>query len=32
MTGDDDGLLLYAGPVATLMPGDAEDSMALGKE
>ncbi|XP_058502129.1 neural-cadherin-like [Solea solea] len=29
MTEEDDGLLLYAGPVATLMPGDAEDYMAL---
>lgn len=32
MTGEDDGLLLYAGPLATLQPGDAEDYMAIGKE
>lgn len=32
MTEEDDGLLLYAGPMATLMPGDSEDYMAIGKE
>ena len=32
MTEEDDGLLLYAGPVATLLPGDTEDYMAIGKE
>lgn len=30
MTGEDDGLLLYAGPLATLLPGDSEDYMAIG--
>uniref|UniRef100_A0AAZ1X942 Uncharacterized protein n=2 Tax=Oreochromis aureus TaxID=47969 RepID=A0AAZ1X942_OREAU len=29
MTEEDDGLLLYAGPMATLMPGDSEDYMAI---
>ncbi|XP_023271307.1 neural-cadherin-like [Seriola lalandi dorsalis] len=29
MTEEDDGLLLYAGPLATLLPGDAEDYMAI---
>ncbi|KAF3689058.1 Neural-cadherin Cadherin-N [Channa argus] len=29
MTEEDDGLLLYAGPLATLMPGDAEDYIAI---
>ncbi|CAB1437444.1 unnamed protein product [Pleuronectes platessa] len=29
MTEEDDGLLLYAGPVATLLPGDTEDYMAI---
>lgn len=32
MTEEDDGLLLYAGPLATLLPGDVEDYMAIGKE
>ncbi len=32
MTEEDDGLLLYGGPLATLLPGDAEDYMAIGKE
>lgn len=32
MTEEDDGLLLYAGPLATLLPGDTEDYMAIGKE
>lgn len=32
MTEEDDGLLLYAGPLATLLPGDSEDYMAIGKE
>lgn len=32
MTEEDDGLLLYTGPLATLLPGDAEDYMAIGKE
>lgn len=32
MTEEDDGLLLYAGPLATLLPGDIEDYMAIGKE
>lgn len=32
MTEEDDGLLLYAGPLAALLPGDAEDYMAIGKE
>lgn len=31
MTEEDDGLLLYAGPLATLLPGDTEDYMAIGK-
>jgi len=31
MTERDDGLLLYAGPSATLLPGDSEDYMAIGK-
>lgn len=30
MTGEDDGLLLYTGPLATLQPGDSEDYMAIG--
>lgn len=30
MTDKDDGLLLYAGPLATLLPGDTEDYMAIG--
>lgn len=30
MTDEDDGLLLYAGPLATLLPGDTEDYMAIG--
>lgn len=30
MTDGDDGLLLYAGPLATLLPGDTEDYMAIG--
>lgn len=30
MTAGDDGLLLYAGPLTTLLPGDAEDYMAIG--
>lgn len=30
MTDQDDGLLLYAGPLATLLPGDTEDYMAIG--
>ncbi|CAF98271.1 unnamed protein product, partial [Tetraodon nigroviridis] len=29
MTDEDDGLLLYAGPLATLLPGDTEDYMAI---
>ncbi|XP_060892631.1 neural-cadherin-like [Labrus mixtus] len=29
MTEEEDGLLLYAGPLATLLPGDAEDYMAI---
>uniref|UniRef100_A0A3B4A3W0 Neural-cadherin-like n=1 Tax=Periophthalmus magnuspinnatus TaxID=409849 RepID=A0A3B4A3W0_9GOBI len=29
MTEEDDGLLLYSGPLATLMPGDGEDYMAI---
>uniref|UniRef100_A0A665V8C9 Uncharacterized protein n=1 Tax=Echeneis naucrates TaxID=173247 RepID=A0A665V8C9_ECHNA len=29
MTEEDNGLLLYAGPLATLLPGDAEDYMAI---
>uniref|UniRef100_A0A667Y7I2 Uncharacterized protein n=1 Tax=Myripristis murdjan TaxID=586833 RepID=A0A667Y7I2_9TELE len=29
MTEEDDGLLLYAGPLATLLPGDPEDYMAI---
>ncbi|XP_072290497.1 neural-cadherin-like isoform X2 [Eucyclogobius newberryi] len=29
MTEEDDGLLLYSGPLATLMPGDSEDYMAI---
>ncbi|XP_024137074.1 neural-cadherin [Oryzias melastigma] len=29
MTEEDDGLLLYAGPLATLLPGDGEDYMAI---
>ncbi|XP_061577385.1 neural-cadherin-like isoform X1 [Cololabis saira] len=29
MTEEDDGLLLYAGPVATLLPGDNEDYLAI---
>ncbi|KAM8861815.1 neural-cadherin-like [Synchiropus picturatus] len=29
MTGEDDGLLLYAGPLATRLPGDTEDFMAI---
>uniref|UniRef100_A0A672H8B9 Neural-cadherin-like n=1 Tax=Salarias fasciatus TaxID=181472 RepID=A0A672H8B9_SALFA len=29
MTDEDDGLLLYAGPLATLLPGDSEDYMAI---
>uniref|UniRef100_A0AAQ6IRH7 Neural-cadherin-like n=1 Tax=Anabas testudineus TaxID=64144 RepID=A0AAQ6IRH7_ANATE len=29
MTEEDDGLLLYAGPLATLLPGDTEDYMAI---
>jgi len=32
MTEEDDGLLLYAGPLATLLPGDSEDYMAIGKD
>lgn len=32
MTEEEDGLLLYTGPLATLLPGDAEDYMAIGKE
>lgn len=32
MTEEDDGLLLYAGPLATLVPGEVEDYMAIGKE
>ncbi|MED6263521.1 hypothetical protein CHARACLAT_005386, partial [Characodon lateralis] len=31
MTEEDDGLLLYAGPLATLLPGDNEDYIAIGK-
>lgn len=31
MTDEDDGLLLYAGPLTTLLPGDTEDYMAIGK-
>lgn len=30
MTDEDDGLLLYAGPLATLLPGDTEDYTAIG--
>lgn len=30
MTEEDDGLLLYVGPLATLLPGDMEDYMAIG--
>lgn len=30
MTDEDDGLLLYTGPLATLLPGDTEDYMAIG--
>lgn len=30
MTDKDDGLLLYAGPLATLLPGDTEDYVAIG--
>uniref|UniRef100_A0A673BER3 Uncharacterized protein n=1 Tax=Sphaeramia orbicularis TaxID=375764 RepID=A0A673BER3_9TELE len=29
MTEEDDGLLLYSGPLATLLPGDAEDYIAI---
>ncbi|KAM4618313.1 neural-cadherin-like [Polymixia lowei] len=29
VTDEDDGLLLYAGPLATLLPGDPEDYMAI---
>uniref|UniRef100_A0A3Q1BB62 Neural-cadherin-like n=1 Tax=Amphiprion ocellaris TaxID=80972 RepID=A0A3Q1BB62_AMPOC len=29
MTEEDDGLLLFAGPLATLLPGDSEDYMAI---
>uniref|UniRef100_A0A3Q3BK33 Neural-cadherin-like n=1 Tax=Kryptolebias marmoratus TaxID=37003 RepID=A0A3Q3BK33_KRYMA len=29
MTEEDDGLLLYAGPLATLLPGDTEDYIAI---
>ncbi|XP_056138216.1 neural-cadherin-like [Lampris incognitus] len=29
MAEEDDGLLLYAGPLATLLPGDSEDYMAI---
>nr|XP_040024425.1 neural-cadherin-like isoform X3 [Gasterosteus aculeatus aculeatus] len=29
MTAEDDGLLLYAGPLATLLPGDSEDYLAI---
>ncbi|CAL9697367.1 unnamed protein product [Knipowitschia caucasica] len=29
MTEEDDGLLLYTGPLATLLPGDGEDYMAI---
>ncbi|XP_077567014.1 neural-cadherin-like [Stigmatopora nigra] len=29
MTEEDDGLLLYTGPMATLLPGDVEDFMAI---
>ncbi|KAF7224845.1 neural-cadherin [Nothobranchius furzeri] len=29
MTEEDDGLLLYAGPLATLLPGDSEDYLAI---
>uniref|UniRef100_A0A4W6EW73 Neural-cadherin-like n=1 Tax=Lates calcarifer TaxID=8187 RepID=A0A4W6EW73_LATCA len=29
MTEEEDGLLLYAGPLATLLPGDSEDYMAI---
>lgn len=32
MTEEDDGLLLYAGPLATLLPGEGEDYMAIGKD
>lgn len=31
LTEEDDGLLLYAGPLATLLPGDDEDFIAIGK-
>lgn len=31
LTEEEDGLLLYAGPLATLLPGDAEDFIAVGK-
>ncbi|MEQ2315435.1 hypothetical protein AMECASPLE_022288 [Ameca splendens] len=31
MTEEDDGLLLYAGPLATLLPGDNEDYIAIGR-
>lgn len=30
MTEEEDGLLLYAGPLATPLPGGAEDYMAIG--
>lgn len=32
MTEEEDGLLLYTGPLATLLPGDTEDYMAIGKK
>lgn len=32
MTDKEDGLLLYTGPLASLLPGEAEDYMAIGKE
>lgn len=31
ITGAEDGLLLYSGPLATLLPGDPEDYMAIGR-
>lgn len=32
MTEEDDGLLLYTGPLATLLPGEAEDFIAIGND
>lgn len=32
MTEEDEGLLLYTGPLATLLPGEAEDFIAIGND